>query len=134
IAPHVRATGSRNSRRHTVSQKLRDAGRRPLRGSAAMAIGSADVIVVIEPAFLSLTSSRSLNSGVDGRLGEIHDQIDRYEKHRQDEDGALQDGQVALEDRIVEKEARARPREDGLDEDGSAKDLRELQAHNGEHG
>ena len=56
------------------------------------------------------------------------------EEHRQHQDHALQDRDVAAEDRVVHQEAGARPGEHGLDQDRAAEQVAELDAHHRQAG
>src|ERR1700731_3404838 len=79
------------------------------------------------------TISCPVDAGVDCRLEHVDHEVEKHEEQRQHQNGALQERQIALEDRGIEQEPGARPREHRLDQDGSAKQIAELQAHNGNY-
>ena len=76
----------------------------------------------------------SLDARVDRRLDHVDHEVEEHEEQREHQDRALQQRQVALEDRRVEQEAGAGPGEHGLDQDRAAEQVAELQAHHGDRG
>ena len=70
-----------------------------------------------------------LDARIDRGLRDIDQQVEDDEEQRQHQDRALQQRQVTLEDRRIEQQSRARPREYGLDQDRTAEHVAELQAH-----
>ncbi len=54
-------------------------------------------------------SLRSLNARIERRLHDVDGEVEEHEEDRQHQNRSLQDGEVTLEDRIVEQQARARP-------------------------
>src|SRR5688572_27890115 len=94
-------TQSRDSWRNTLPQKPR-----ALSTTAIRTRSSATALI-----------SSSLGAWVDRRLDHIDQEVEEYEEQREHKDRALQQRQVALEDRRIEQEAGAGPREHGLDQD-----------------
>src|SRR5689334_21817761 len=62
---------------------------------------------------------------LDARV-EIDGQVDEHEGERDDEHATLHDGKVAGEDALNHEQPHARPREDGLGEDGAAEEIARL--------
>src|ERR1044071_8412371 len=98
---HTTLTLSRERRRNTVAQEPR-----------------AFPTVAMRTMSLATTlMSRPLDARIDRRLDHVDHQIEEHEEQREHQDGALQQRQVALEDRRVQEEAGAGPGEYRLDED-----------------
>src|SRR6266567_2431943 len=81
-----------------------------------------------------LLASRVSDPRIQHGVQEIHEEIHEDDDRDHEQVDALDHRVVALENRVEEKAAHARQLEDGLDDDGSAEDLRELYAEDGDHG
>src|SRR3954449_11001504 len=112
------ATGSRRRRRGT-----------PVQYPAAASPGAVSTPMTRSTA---VAMSASLDARVERGLDHVDGEVEKHEEQRQHEDRALQQRQVALEDRGVEEKAGAGPGEHRLDQDRAAEEIAELQAHDGE--
>src|SRR5215212_5286159 len=119
-SPAPIATGSRERRRATPVQypvaASADPTSTPIARSTTVAI------------------SASLDARVERGLDHVDGEVEEHEEQRQHQDRALQQRQVALEDRGIEEEAGTGPGEHRLDQDRAAEEIAELQAHDGKRG
>src|SRR5712691_7530138 len=74
------------------------------------------------------------DAGIEDGIERVHGQIHEDDGGHDDEVDALDDGIVALGDRLEEEAAHAGQPKDRLDDDGTAEDLRDLDAEHGEDG
>src|SRR5437870_649459 len=70
---------------------------------------------------------------VEERVAGVHEEVHQYDHADDEQIDALDDGIVALVDRIEEKAPHARQSEDRLEDDGAAQYLRDLDAEDGDH-
>src|SRR5215208_6941087 len=82
----------------------------------------------------TVAMSASLDARVERGLDHVDGEVEEHEEQRQHQDRALQQRQVALEDRGVEEEAGTGPGKHRFDQDRAAEEIAELQAHDGERG
>ena len=66
-------------------------------------------------------------------MDNIHQQVQEHKERRQNQDDALQHGDIPLKDRQVEQETRPWPAKHSLDEDRATQQIAKLQAHQGQH-
>src|SRR5215510_14648237 len=66
-------------------------------------------------------------------IGQVHQQVDDDVGGRDEEDRALHQREVLVQDPADDEPAEARPAEDGLDDDGAGQEVPELQAEDGHH-
>src|SRR5262249_17693905 len=71
---------------------------------------------------------------IEHRVEGVHDEVDEDDRRDDDEVHALDDGIVALIDRVEEEAAHPGQAKDRLDDDRAPDDLRKLRAHEGDHG
>src|SRR5262245_44291075 len=76
---------------------------------------------------------RPLDARIEGGLRDIDKEIDNNEEDREHDNCALQDRQIAGENRVVHEEAGTGPGKHSLYEDRSAEQLCKLQTHDREH-
>src|SRR5215470_4995979 len=69
---------------------------------------------------------------IEPAVEQIHEQVRQHEDQRGHEHGRLHQGIVALEDGRHRKPADARPREDGLRDDGAAQQRAQLESDDGD--
>src|SRR6266478_4212595 len=79
--------------------------------------------MTVERSLAAAIGSSPLDARIERGLHHIDGEVQRHEEQRQDQDGPLQQRQVALEDCCVEQEAAARQGEPGPDQDGAARKL-----------
>src|SRR3954468_2145492 len=119
-SPAPIATGSRERRRATPVQYPVAASPEP----ASTPIARSTTVAM----------SASLDARIERGLDHVDAEVEEHEEQRQHQDRALQQRQVALEDRGVEEEAGAGPGKHRLDQDRAAEEIPELQAHDGKRG
>src|SRR5688572_32670536 len=82
----------------------------------------------------SPTRSATSEPRVERRVEQIDAEIEQHEDPAEQQDHALDDGIVALEDRVEQQPADTGQREDVLDHDNAADDVAELDAGHGDDG
>src|SRR5689334_4217472 len=122
-APRI-AAGFRRSRRNASLHRL------PAASSPANEPGvpAASTCVAVVMAF-----SPHSHPGVQHAVRQVYDQVDHDVHDRDDEDGALQDGVVLVENRAVDLLPDAGEGEHGLGQDRTREQQAQLQADRGDH-
>src|SRR5262249_7212757 len=82
----------------------------------------------------SSPSCPGADAGIDDPDDQIDDEIHADDEQRQQDDGALDDREILIANRIDCERGDAGPGEDGLGDDGAAQQLTELQAEYGDDG
>ena len=72
-------------------------------------------------------SSAASDSGIEKGLNDVDDQVQQDKEHCQNQDRALQEWQITLKDCRIQKKSGTRPGEDGLDQNGTAQQITQLQ-------
>src|SRR5262245_49109020 len=123
IRPPTAPRGFRRQKRHTAAST----GAPEASGRAAFARVEGEVSVSTLLAMTSVPDAR-IEVGVARIHGEVHEH-----HHGDDEEiDALDDGIVALIDRVEEEAPHARQSKDGLEDHHAAEDLRDLGAEDGD--